>query len=127
MQHYEIVFLIHPDKSDQVKKIIEKYTTYITSKQGIIHRLEDWGRRQLSYSIKKLNKAHYILINIETKKNIVQELSKNFSFDDSIIRHIIIKAKSAHTDISPILKFKEERRENLIHESNNVIKLSTHV
>ena len=103
MRHYEIVFLVHPDQSDQVPAMVKKYSGIISSKGGKIHREEDWGRRQLAYPINKIHKAHYILMNIECGKDVIDELSSNFKFNDAVIRNMIIKRKSAISEKSYIL------------------------
>src|SRR5688572_29192171 len=107
MHHYEIVLLIHPDQSDQVGGTIERYTSLVKNSGGIIHRLENWGRRQLAYSINKLRKAHYILMNVECSPSVVDELTHAFRFNDAIMRHFIMKVSHAITEPSPLLKSKE--------------------
>jgi len=102
MRHYEIVFLVHPDQSEQVPGMIERYTGLINDGGGQIHRLEDWGRRHLAYSINKIHKAHYILMNIECGGDVLEELSHNFRFNDAIIRDLVIRQKEAITEESPI-------------------------
>ncbi|AKC32528.1 30S ribosomal protein S6 [Candidatus Pantoea carbekii] len=112
MRHYEIVLMVHPDQSEQVSGMIERYSNAIADTKGKIHRIEDWGRRQLAYPIKKLHKAHYILMNIEVSQKMIDELETNFRFNDAIIRSIIIHVKHAITNASPIgNKSKDERRE----------------
>ncbi|WP_343187748.1 30S ribosomal protein S6 [Buchnera aphidicola (Periphyllus koelreuteriae)] len=106
MRHYEIVFMIHPDKSEYSNEIILRYKKLIFDLSGKIHRLEDWGRRQLSYSINKLNKAHYVLMNIEISENHIKNIENSFKFDDSIIRNIIFCSKKIIIEKSPILKEK---------------------
>ena len=108
MRHYEIVFLVHPDQSDQVPAMIKKYSGIITSSDGKIHREEDWGRRQLAYPINKIHKAHYILMNIECNLEVIEELSSNFKFNDAVIRNMILQRKTAITEKSSILKDEEE-------------------
>ena len=103
MRHYEVVFLVHPDQSDQVPAMIKKYTGIITSGGGKIHREEDWGRRQLAYPINKIHKAHYILMNIECGKEVIEELSSNFKFNDAVLRNMVLKRKNAITEKSSIL------------------------
>ncbi|MDF7671490.1 30S ribosomal protein S6 [Orbaceae bacterium ESL0721] len=110
MRHYEIVFMVHPDQSEQVPSMIERYTGTLTTDGGKIHRLEDWGRRQLAYPIEKLHKAHYVLLNVETTQEAINELEDNFKFNDAIIRSLIMRTKSAITETSPMLKAKDERR-----------------
>ena len=107
MRHYEIVFLVHPDQSDQVPAMIKKYSGIITSSGGQIHREEDWGRRQLAYPINKIHKAHYILMNIECNLEVIEELSSNFKFNDAVIRNMILQRKKAITKKSSILTEEE--------------------
>ncbi|OCG41689.1 30S ribosomal protein S6 [Gilliamella sp. Bif1-4] len=110
MRHYEIVFMVHPDQSEQVPSMIERYTGTLTTDGGKIHRLEDWGRRQLAYPIEKLHKAHYVLMNVEATQEAVNELEDSFRFNDAVIRSLIMRTKHAVTEASPMLKAKEERR-----------------
>ena len=119
MRHYEIVFLVHPDQSDQVPAMVKKYSGIISSGGGKIHREEDWGRRQLAYPINKIHKAHYILMNIECSKDVIDELSSNFKFNDAVIRNMIIKRKSAISEKSSILLDDEDSDKN----SNSVDKV----
>ena len=112
MRHYEIVFLVHPDQSDQVPAMVKKYSGIISSGGGKIHREEDWGRRQLAYPINKIHKAHYILMNIECGKDVIDELSSNFKFNDAVIRNMIIKRKSAVSEKSSILLDDEDSDKN---------------
>jgi len=107
MRHYEIVFLVHPDQSEQVPAMLERYRNTIESKGGKIHRLEDWGRRQLAYTIQKVHKAHYVLMNIECDKETLEELTAAFRFNDAVIRNLVIKRDKAITEPSPLAK-KEE-------------------
>ncbi len=109
MRHYEIVFMVHPDQSEQVPGMIERYTTILKQDGGTIHRLEDWGRRQLAYPIEKLHKAHYVLINAEATAEAVAELENAFRYNDIILRNMIMRTKSAVTEPSPMTR--EERRE----------------
>jgi small subunit ribosomal protein S6 len=109
MRHYEIVFMVHPDQSEQVPAMIEKYSTILKQDGGQIHRLEDWGRRQLAYPIEKLHKAHYVLINAEATAEAVEELETAFRFNDIVLRNLVMRTKSAVTEASPMMK--EERRE----------------
>ena len=111
MRHYEIVFLVHPDQSEQVPAMIERYSSTIESGGGAIHRLEDWGRRQLAYPIQKLHKAHYVLMNIECGTETLEELSSAFRFNDAVLRNMVINRKEAKTDASPLVKKPEERSE----------------
>ncbi len=111
MRHYEIVFLVHPDQSDQVPGMIERYSEIITKANGTIHRLEDWGRRQLAYPINKIHKAHYVLINAECGFEPIEELEDAFRFNDAVIRNMVIRTKDAVTEDSPLIKLKDERKE----------------
>ena len=108
MRHYEIVFLVHPDQSDQVPAMIKKYSGIVTASDGKIHREEDWGRRQLAYPINKIHKAQYILLNIECDLEVIEEISSNFKFNDAVIRNMILQRKDAITEKSSILKDEEE-------------------
>jgi small subunit ribosomal protein S6 len=108
MRHYEVVFLVHPDQSEQVPGMIDRYRSIIESKQGKIHRLEDWGRRQLAYPIQKLPKAHYVLMNIECDGEALSELENAFRFNDAVLRNLTIKRKKAITDPSPLARPEEE-------------------
>ncbi len=108
MRHYEIVFLVHPDQSDQVPAMIERYTTVITEAGGTIHRNEDWGRRQLAYPINNSHKAHYVLLNVEAEYAAIEELETLFRFNDAVIRSLVIKMKGPVTETSPLVKAKEE-------------------
>jgi small subunit ribosomal protein S6 len=109
MRHYEIVFMVHPDQSEQVPSMIEKYKGILETDGGKIHRLEDWGRRQLAYPIEKLHKAHYVLINAEATAEAVEELETAFRFNDIVLRNLVMRTKGADTEQSPMAK--EERRE----------------
>ena len=111
MRHYEVVFLVHPDQSEQVPAMIERYRSMIESKGGHIHRLEDWGRRQLTYLINKVHKAHYVLMNIECNNEVLTELSSAFRFNDAVIRNLIMRRDEAVTDPSPLAKSDEETEE----------------
>ncbi|MFB3083291.1 MAG: 30S ribosomal protein S6 [Gammaproteobacteria bacterium] len=111
MRHYEVVFLVHPDQSEQVPAMIERYRSMIESKGGHIHRLEDWGRRQLAYLINKVHKAHYVLMNIECNDEVLTELSSAFRFNDAVIRNIIMRRSEPVTEPSPLAKLKEETEE----------------
>lgn len=104
MRHYEIVFLVHPDQSDQVPAMIEKYRSIIEGASGHIHRLEDWGRRQLAYPIQKVHKAHYVLMNIECDQATLDEITGAFRFNDAVLRHLVIARPGADTDASPLAK-----------------------
>ncbi len=111
MRHYEIVFLVHPDQSEQVPAMIERYRGTIEGDSGAIHRLEDWGRRQLAYPIQKLHKAHYVLMNIECTTAALEELNSAFRFNDAVIRSMVINRKEAETEPSLLAKRPEERQE----------------
>jgi small subunit ribosomal protein S6 len=116
MRHYEIVFMVHPDQSEQVPGMIERYTGILTQDGGTIHRLEDWGRRQLAYPINKLHKAHYVLVNAEATAEAVDELETAFRFNDVILRNLVMRTKGAETEQSPMAK--EERRDNKREEKS---------
>ncbi len=109
MRHYEIVFLVHPDQSEQVPAMIERYKALIEGGNGKIHRLEDWGRRQLAYPIDNLVKAHYVLFNIEAGQDVLNELVDAFRFNDAILRHLVIRRDEAVTEQSLIMKNKDEK------------------
>jgi small subunit ribosomal protein S6 len=119
MRHYEVVFLVHPDQSEQVPAMIERYRTTIESGGGAIHRLEDWGRRQLAYPIQKMHKAHYVLMNIECGTDTLEELASSFRFNDAVLRHMFINRKEAVTEPSPLMKKPEERRERSAREDDD--------
>ena len=104
MRHYEIVFLVHPDQSEQVPMMLERYQTLIKNNGGIVHRLEDWGRRQLAYPINKIHKAHYVLLNIECTDSTLKEITTNFRFNDAILRNLVLSRKHAITEPSAMLK-----------------------
>ncbi len=112
MRHYEIVFIVHPDQSEQVPAMIERYRANIAGRGGKIHRLEDWGRRQLAYPIQKIHKAHYVLMNIECDQETLNELEHGFKFNDAILRHLTIKRDAAVITPSPMMK--EEKSRNLM-------------
>ena len=103
MRHYEIVFMVHPDQSEQVPGMIERYTTAIQKDGGQVHRLEDWGRRQLAYPIQKIHKAHYILMNVESTKDALEELTTNFRYNDAVLRHMVIGRDEPETEESLII------------------------
>ena len=111
MRHYEIVFMVHPDQSEQVPAMIERYKALIEGDNGKIHRLEDWGRRQLAYSIDNLVKAHYVLMNVEVGQKILTELVDGFRFNDAVLRHMVIARDEAVTEQSLIMKSKDEKSE----------------
>ena len=109
MRHYEICFIVHPDQSEQVPGMIERYKATITARSGLIHRLEDWGRRQLAYPIQKIHKAHYVLMNIECDQVTLDELEHAFKFNDAVLRHLTIGMKRAVLDPSPMMRGGEEK------------------
>ena len=111
MRHYEVVFLVHPDQSEQVPAMIERYKALVEGDAGTIHRLEDWGRRQLAYSIDNLVKAHYVLMNIECTQKALTELVDGFRFNDAVLRHMVIARDEAVTEQSLIMKSKDEKTE----------------
>ena len=111
MRHYEIVFLVHQDQSEQVPAMIERYTPLIEGGEGKIHRLEAWGRRQLAYPIDNLVKAHYVLLNIEAGQPVLDELVEGFRFNDAVLRHIVIRREEAETEQSLIMKNKDDKPE----------------
>jgi small subunit ribosomal protein S6 len=112
MRHYEVVFIVHPDQSEQVPAMIERYRTLVTSNGGAIHRLEDWGRRQLAYPIQKIHKAHYVLMNIEVNQAVIEELEHAFKFNDAVLRHLTLATDGAVTEPSPMMK--EEKSKSLL-------------
>ena len=109
MRHYEVVFMVHPDQSEQVPAMIERYKALIEGDNGKIHRLEDWGRRQLAYPIQKIHKAHYVLMNIECDGETLNELEHSFKFNDAVLRHLTVKMKAAVTTPSPMMKEEKSR------------------
>jgi len=109
MRHYEIVFLVHPDQSEQVPAMIERYRGIIESREGVIHRQEDWGRRQLAYPINKIYKAHYTLMNIECTQEALDELTSAFKFNDAVIRHMVLLQEGPVTEASHLIKREESR------------------
>ena len=111
MRHYEIVILIHPDQSEQVPAMLDRYRNLITGAEGTIHRLEDWGRRQLAYPIDKIHKAHYVLMNIECNQQTLAELTSAFRFNDAVIRNLVVNRKDAVVDASPLAKPKDSEEE----------------
>ena len=112
MRHYEICFIVHPDQSEQVPGMVERYRSIVTTKGGSIHRLEDWGRRQLAYPIQKIHKAHYVLMNIECDGETLNELEHSFKSNDAVLRHLTVKMKAAVTTPSPMMK--EEKSKSLL-------------
>jgi len=115
MRHYEIVFVVHPDQSEQVPAMIERYRSVIAQREGNVHRLEDWGRRQLAYPIEKIHKAHYVLMNIECDNETLAELDHSFRFNDAVLRHLVVKMKGAVTAASPMMK--EDKAKSVLHQS----------
>ncbi len=113
MRHYEVVFIVHPDQSEQVPAMIERYRALVTSTGGTMHRLEDWGRRQLAYPIQKIHKAHYVLMNIECTLEALAELEHGFKFNDAVLRHLTMGTKTAVIAPSPMMK--EEKSRNVIN------------
>ena len=116
MRHYEIVFLVHPDQSEQVPAMVDRYRGMIESGGGAIHRTEDWGRRQLAYPIAKVHKAHYVLMNIECDQNTLNELENAFKFNDAVIRSMVLRQKAAVTDASPMMKEVQAEQEREARE-----------
>jgi small subunit ribosomal protein S6 len=119
MRHYEIVFLVHPDQSEQVPAMIERYRNSIEADGGKIHRLEDWGRRQLAYPIQKLHKAHYVLMNIECSTAVLEELTSAFRFNDAVIRNMVINRNEPVTETSLLAKRPEEKRERSARDDSD--------
>ncbi|MBB3063546.1 30S ribosomal protein S6 [Microbulbifer rhizosphaerae] len=111
MRHYEIVFLVHPDQSEQVPGMVERYSATIKDSGGQVHRLEDWGRRRLAYPINKIHKAHYILMNVECTEEALEELTTNFRYNDAVLRNLVMREDEAITEESPIMKAEKESRE----------------
>jgi small subunit ribosomal protein S6 len=111
MRHYEIVFLVHPDQSEQVSAMVERYSKLITDDGGSVHRMEDWGRRQLAYPINKIHKAHYILMNVEASKEVIEELTTTFRYNDAVIRNMVIRRDETVTEESFIVKAEKESRD----------------
>jgi small subunit ribosomal protein S6 len=109
MRHYEIVFMVHPDQSEQVPAMVERYKSLVENGNGTIHRLEDWGRRQLAYPIQNLVKAHYIMMNIETNLDVLNELVDTFRFNDAVLRHLVVKRDGPETEQSLIMKNKDDK------------------
>jgi small subunit ribosomal protein S6 len=109
MRHYEIVFIVHPDQSEQVPAMIDRYKSVLTTHGGKVHRIEDWGRRQMAYMIDKLAKAHYVCMNIECDQKTLEELEHAFKFNDAVLRHLIVKVKKA--EVEPSIMMKEVQRE----------------
>ncbi|HLS85848.1 MAG TPA: 30S ribosomal protein S6 [Burkholderiales bacterium] len=114
MRHYEIVFIVHPDQSEQVPQMVERYRNVVAQRNGTVHRLEDWGRRQLTYPIQKVHKAHYVLMNIECDNETLTELEHSFKFSDAVLRHLIIKMPKAVTTPSPMMR--EEKSKSMMDQ-----------
>ena len=112
MRHYEIVFIVHPDQSEQVPAMVERYKGVIAARNGVVHRLEDWGRRQLTYPLQKVHKAHYVLMNIECDQATLDELEHAFKFNDAVLRHLVVKMKGPVTTPSPMMK--EEKAKSVL-------------
>lgn len=121
MRHYEIVFIVHPDQSEQVPAMVERYKALVTARSGQIHRLEDWGRRQMAYPIQKVHKAHYVLMNIECDGETLTELEHAFKFNDAVLRHLTVQRKKADTAPSSMMKTveREEARKAQQAETTN--------
>ncbi|HRD49292.1 MAG: 30S ribosomal protein S6 [Candidatus Competibacter sp.] len=109
MRHYEIVFLVHPDQSDQVQAMVDRYRVMIEEDGGKVHRLEDWGRRQLAYPINKIHKAHYVLMNVECSQTVLDEMQSAFRFNDAVIRNLVIQRDGPETEPSPLIRSRDER------------------
>jgi len=123
MRHYEIVFIVHPDQSEQVPAMIEKYQEQVTTGGGIVHRLEDWGRRQLAYPIQKIHKAHYVLMNVECEQEVLRELELAFKFNDAVIRHLTISMDKAVAE--PSIMMKEEKAKQIVGEPKPEVAAAT--
>jgi small subunit ribosomal protein S6 len=108
VRHYEIVFLVHPDQSEQVPAMVERYRAIIETDGGVVHRMEDWGRRQLAYPVSKVHKAHYVLMNVECNQAALEELESAFRFNDAVIRNMVMRTKKPVTEPSPLVKAKDE-------------------
>ena len=119
MNHYEILLIIHPDQSEQVSQMVERYTATITGNGGQVHRYEDWGRRQLAYPIQKLHKAHYVLLNIECNTETLDELENTFKFNDAVLRKLVLNRKNAISTESPIMKHSEDKRDQYKDDSRS--------
>ena len=123
MRHYEIVFLVHPDQSEQVAGMVERYSASVTAGNGTVHRLEDWGRRQLAYPINKIHKAHYVLMNIECGQDVLDELNATFRYNDAVLRSMVIRRDEAVTAESPIMKQENaEKADKEARERRNAAK-----
>ena len=113
MRHYEIVFIVHPDQSEQVPAMVDRYKSIVTTRNGQIHRLEDWGRRQMAYPIQKVHKAHYVLMNIECDGETLAEMEHAFKFNDAVLRHLTVKMRKAVVTASPMMKEEKSRSLNI--------------
>jgi small subunit ribosomal protein S6 len=122
MRHYEVVFIVHPDQSEQVPAMIDRYQNLLKQNKGSVHRLEDWGRRQLAYPIQKIHKAHYVLMNIECDQETLSELENSFKFNDAVIRHLVMSTKGPVTSPSPMMK--EEKSKAIIGDESKKEKFS---
>ena len=120
MRHYEVVFLVHPDLSEQVSGMLERYQSMITANGGSVHRLEDWGRRQLTHTINKVHKAHYVLMNIECRQAVLDELIAGFRFNDAVLRHLVIRRDEPVTEASPLAKGEDQESEGLQRSRSQV-------
>ena len=120
MRHYEIIFLVHPDQSENVGAMVERYRKHVEDTKGTVHRVEDWGRRQLAYPIEKIHKAHYVLMNIECDQPSIDELKSMFKFSDAVIRNIVIRTSKAIIDPSPLARSGEEARESELREAREL-------
>ena len=125
MRHYEVVFMVHPDQSEQVPAMIERYKALIEGDNGKIHRLEDWGRRQLAYSVENLVKAHYVLMNIECNQKVLTELTDSFRFNDAVLRNLVLSMDAAETEQSLIMKHKDDKvdRRRRDEDSNDSVEV----
>ena len=125
MRHYEIVFMVHPDQSEQVPAMIERYSKAITDEGGAVHRVEDWGRRQLAYPIQKIHKAHYVLLNVECTQPALEELTTNFRYNDAVLRNMVIGRDAPERDESLIMKAeREEKEREAVRAASNKAKAS---
>ncbi|MCL5260560.1 MAG: 30S ribosomal protein S6 [Gammaproteobacteria bacterium] len=125
MRHYEIVFLVHPDQSEQVPSMIQRYEALVKSGGGQIHRLEDWGRRQLAYPINKVHKAHYVLMNVECDNNTLKEINNNFRFNDAIIRSLVLACKEAITTPSPMMRSTKDKKTKEASSGDDFVEFTT--
>ena len=121
MRHYEIVFIVHPDQSEQVSAMIERYRTLVTAGNGNVHRVEDWGRRQLAYPIQKVHKAHYVLMNVECDQAVLDELEHTFKFNDAVLRHLTVTMTKAIAE--PSVMMKEEKSRQIVVQAAQSAKM----